>query len=53
MSSYEVHKDWQLDREQRESALRPKYTLAQEKWDEHTRNLPKLVDGDKVFVQNQ
>lgn len=31
MSNYEVHEEWRLDREQRETALKPKYAVSKEK----------------------
>ena len=44
---------WVDCREKRELALRKRLYKGAERWTEHTRDLPSLVPGTKVLVQNQ
>ena len=44
---------WSTAMQQRELALRHRWSLGREKWSEHTRLLHPLTVGDKVFLQNQ
>ena len=44
---------WRENLRVREEALKSRYARGAEKWSEHTKRLPPLVVGDKVFIQNQ
>ena len=50
---YKPHPTWQDTLATRENALRNRHMKAAERWSEHTRQLPPLVVGDHVRVQNQ
>ena len=50
---YHPHPTWQDNLSQRETALRQRHSLAQERWTEHTRQLSPLKVGDRVRLQNQ
>ena len=50
---YHPHPTWQDNLSQRETALRQRHSLAQERWTEHTRQLSPLKVGDRVCLQNQ
>lgn len=53
MNQQKIHSEWRISADQREKSMAPKYIKAHKRWAEHTRDLPKLVEGDKVFIQNQ
>ena len=44
---------WIDNREKRELAMRKRVMRGQEKWTEHTRDLPALSPGSRVLIQNQ
>ena len=44
---------WVDCREKRELAMRHRLSLGGERWSQHTRELPPLSVGQRVFVQNQ
>lgn len=50
---YEPHPTWRSTLAAREEALRNRHMLTAERLSEHTRNLPPLVIGDYVRIQNQ
>ena len=50
---FKPHEGWRLTQEERERALKVRYTRGQEAWSEHTRNLTPLQVGDRVLIQNQ
>lgn len=50
---YHPHQTWRDNISQRESALRQRHSLAQDRWAEHTKTLTPLQIGDRVRVQNQ
>ena len=50
---YKPHSTWQDTPATKENALRNRHMKAAERWSEHTRQLPPLVVGDHVRVQNQ
>ena len=50
---YKPHITWCKTLVARENALRNRYMKAMEHWSEHTRQLPPLVVGDRVRIQNQ
>ena len=47
------HKTWRDNISQRETALRHRHSLAQDRWSEHTKALTPLKIGDRVRIQNQ
>ncbi len=50
---YRPHKTWRDNISQRETALRHRHSLAQDRWSEHTKALTPLKIGDRVRIQNQ
>ena len=50
---YHPHKTWRDNISQRETALRHRHSLAQDRWSEHTKVLTPLKIGDRVRIQNQ
>ena len=52
-SKYRPHKTWQETLTAREEALRNRHMKCAERWSEHTRQLPPLIVGDLVRIQNQ
>ena len=52
-SNYKPTREWLLLKEQRTLALAKRYGRMEERWSEHTRELPKLPLGATVAVQNQ
>ncbi len=50
---YKPHITWRETLVARENALRNCHMKAMEHWSEHTRQLPPLVVGDRVRIQNQ
>ena len=50
---YEPHPSWTAMLSAREDALRARHLKETEKWSEHTKQLPPLIVGDQVRVQNQ
>ena len=52
LGKYCPHPTWRELMSHREKALAKRHTRGHEKWDEHTRALPPLKVGDKVFLQN-
>ena len=50
---YHPHKTWRDNISQRETALRHRHSLAQDRWSEHTKALTPLKIGDRVRIQNQ
>ena len=44
---------WRESLRAREAALKNRHARAAERWSEHTKRLPPLVVGDKVYIQNQ
>ena len=50
---YKPHITWRETLVARENALRNRHMKAMEHWSEHTRQLPPLVVGDRVRIQNQ
>ena len=52
MGRYCPHSTWVETLAHRERALAKRHTREHEKWSEHTRSLPALHIGDKVYIQN-
>lgn len=50
---YRPHNTWQETLAAREEALRNRHIKAAERWSKHTKQLPPLVVGDQVRIQNQ
>ena len=50
---YKPHNTWQETLAAREEALRNRRMRAAEHWSEHTKQLPPLIVGDHVRIQNQ
>ena len=50
---YRPHVTWRETLAAREEALRNRHMRAAERWSEHTKQLPPLVVGDHVRIQNQ
>ena len=50
---YNPHNTWKELLEHREKALAMRHVAHHEAWSEHTKKLPPLKVGDKVFIQNQ
>ncbi|XP_066910175.1 uncharacterized protein [Clytia hemisphaerica] len=50
---YRPHPTWVDTLNKREDALRHRHMIASERWSEHTKQLPPLIIGDHVRVQNQ
>lgn len=49
----EIRSTWRDAWEAKEEALRVRFAKSSERMDIHTRDLPPLLIGDRVFVQNQ
>ena len=52
-NKYRPHQTWRDNLDLRESALRHRHSLAQDRWSEHTKALTPLMIGDRVRLQNQ
>ena len=52
-NKYRPHQTWRDNLDLRESALRHRHSLAQDRWSEHTKALTPLKIGDRVRLQNQ
>ena len=52
MGRYTPHNTWVEILAHREKALAKRHSREHEKWSEHTKALPALRVGDRVFVQN-
>ena len=50
--SYSPHEAWKEALDAREQALARRQYIGHERWQEHTKNLPALKEGDSVYVQN-
>ena len=50
---YNPHNTWKELLEHREKALAMRLVVHHEAWPEHTKKLPPLQVGTKVFIQNQ
>ena len=49
----QVSDSWRSAWKSKEESLRTRYVKSMERLNEHTRTLPKLEIGDRVFIQNQ
>ena len=52
-SNSHIHPIWREAWEAKESALKTRFLHSSESLNEHARNLPPLVAGDRCFIQNQ
>ena len=50
---YNPHNTWKELLEHREKAMAQRHVAQHEAWSEHTKKLPSLPVGTKVFIQNQ
>ena len=50
---YNPHNTWKELLEHREKAMAQRHVAQHEAWSEHTKELPPLPVGTKVFIQNQ
>ena len=53
MGRYCPHPTWSETLDHREKALAKRHSREREKWEQHTKTLPALRVGDRVYVQNQ